>query len=95
MVLKNKIKALLIDLEGVVYQEGKEIPGSISFIQYLDKINLPYLFLTNTTTMPRKDIAKKLLNLGLKINPKKNYHPFNCSTKLFKKKSFVIYSFVL
>ena len=34
-----KAKALLIDLEGVVYQDGHTIPGSISFIQYLDKIN--------------------------------------------------------
>jgi len=39
--LKKKIKALLIDLEGVVYQEGKQIPGSISFIQYLKKITFP------------------------------------------------------
>ena len=36
-----KAKALLIDLEGVVYQDGHTIPGSISFIQYLDKINFP------------------------------------------------------
>ncbi len=84
MILKKKIKALLIDLEGVVYQEGKEIPGSISFIQYLDKINLPYLFLTNTTTMPRKDIAKKLLNLGLKINPKKIITPLIAAQNYLK-----------
>ena len=85
MVLKKKIKALLIDLEGVVYQEGKEIPGSISFIQYLDKINFPYLFLTNTTTMPRKDIAIKLLNLGLNINPKKIITPLVAAQNYLKK----------
>ena len=84
MVLKKKIKALLIDLEGVVYQEGKEIPGSISFIQYLDKINFPYLFLTNTTTMPRKDIVKKLLNLGLEINAKKIITPLIAAQNYLK-----------
>ena len=83
--MKKKIKALLIDLEGVVYQEGKEIPGSIRFIQYLDKINFPYLFLTNTTTMPRKDIAKKLLNLGLKTNPKKIITPLIATQNYLKK----------
>lgn len=70
-----KAKALLIDLEGVVYQDDHTIPGSISFIQYLDKINFPYLFLTNTTTMPRKDILKKLSNFGLKINLEKIITP--------------------
>ena len=85
MVLKKKIKALLIDLEGVVYQEGKEIPGSISFIQYLDKINFPYLFLTNTTTMPRKDIAKKLINLGLNTNPKMIITPLIAAQNYLKK----------
>ena len=84
MVLKKKIKALLIDLEGVVYQEGKEIPGSISFIQYLDKINFPYLFLTNTTTMPRKDIVKKLSKLGLKTNPKKIITPLIAAQNYLK-----------
>jgi len=84
LVLKKKIKALLIDLEGVVYQEGKEIPGSISFIQYLDKINFPYLFLTNTTTMPRKDIAKKLSKLGLKTNPKKIITPLIAAQNYLK-----------
>ncbi len=83
--MKKKIKALLIDLEGVVYQEGKEIPGSISFIQYLDKVNFPYLFLTNTTTMPQKDIAKKLLDLGLKTNPKKIITPLIAAQNYLKK----------
>ena len=85
MVLKKKIKALLIDLEGVVYQEGKEIPGSISFIQYLDKINFPYLFLTNTTTMTRKNIAKKLINLGLNTKPKKIITPLIAAQNYLKK----------
>ena len=83
--MKKKIKALLIDLEGVVYQEGKEIPDSISFIQYLDKVNFPYLFLTNTTTMPQKDIAKKLLDLGLKTNPKKIITPLIAAQNYLKK----------
>jgi len=85
LVLKKKIKALLIDLEGVVYQEGKEIPGSVSFIQYLDQINFPYLFLTNTTTMSQKDIAIKLLNLGLNINPKKIITPLIATKNYLKK----------
>jgi len=85
LTLKRKIKALLIDLEGVVYQEGKKIPGSISFIQYLEKINFPYLFLTNTTTMPRKDIANKLLKLGLKTNINKIITPLIAAKNYLKK----------
>ncbi len=80
-----KTKALLIDLEGVVYQDGHAISGSISFIRYLDKINFPYLFLTNTTTMPRKDISKKLSKMGLKINTEKIITPLVSTYNYLKK----------
>ena len=83
--MRIKTKALLIDLEGVVYQDGHTIPGSVSFIRYLDKINFPYLFLTNTTTMPRKDISKKLSRFGLQIDLEKIITPLISTQNYLKK----------
>jgi phospholysine phosphohistidine inorganic pyrophosphate phosphatase len=86
-VTKSKFKGLLIDLEGVVYEEGKPILGSVEFIQFLNKINFPYLFLTNTTTMPRKHIQKRLQGLGVSVDEKKILTPLiACNNYLLQKK---------
>ncbi len=69
------IKALLIDLEGVLYSENKLIPGSIEVIKELKKNNLKLRFLTNTTTAPRKIIFDKLQNLGFDIEEREIFTP--------------------
>ena len=68
-----------------MYQEGKAIPGSISFIKYLEKINFPYVFLTNTTTKPRKLIAKNLESYGLKVNHTKIITPLVVTNNYLEK----------
>ena len=70
-----KIKALLIDLEGVLYSDNKLIPGSIEIIKDLKKEGLKLRFLTNTTTAPRKLILDKLLNFGFDIEEKEIFTP--------------------
>ena len=62
------IKALLIDLEGVLYSDNKLIPGSIDVIKEFRKNNLKLRFLTNTTTTPSKLIFNKLQDFGFDIN---------------------------
>ena len=69
------IKALLIDLEGVLYSENKLIPGSIEVIKELKKNNLKLRFLTNTTTAPRKIIFDKLQNFGFDIEEREIFTP--------------------
>ena len=46
----NNIKALLIDLEGVLYSDNKLIPGSVETIKKFRELGLKLRFLTNTTT---------------------------------------------
>ncbi len=71
----NNIKALLIDLEGVLYNDNKLIPGSVETIEKFRELGLKLRFLTNTTTAPRKFILEKILNFGFDIDELEIFTP--------------------
>ena len=71
----NNIKALLIDLEGVLYSDNKLIPGSVETLKKFRELGLKLRFLTNTTTAPRKFILEKILNFGFDIDELEIFTP--------------------
>ena len=50
MRLIEKAKGFLFDLDGVFIQSGKPLPGAIDALASLRALNIPFRFLTNTTT---------------------------------------------
>ena len=69
----EKIKALLIDLDGTIYQNGQLIDNTLSTIKQLDRRKIPYRFITNSTTKSRQTICSHLGSLGLKITKSSIY----------------------
>lgn len=63
------IEALLIDLDGTVYQGRELIPGAREAIEQLRAAGVPFLFTTNTSRMSRSDIVDSLRSKGLPIDP--------------------------
>lgn len=59
-------RGLLIDIDGVVYEGDEAVPGAAQCIRWAADHDVPYLFLTNTTSRPRQAIVEKLA--GLDIN---------------------------
>lgn len=57
--------ALLIDLDGVLYEGEKPVPGAAEAITWLAQERIPYLFVTNTTSRPRHAIVKNLHGFGI------------------------------
>ena len=64
---KNNLKGLLIDLDGVIYNDTQLIPGAAETIQCLQKENIPFRFITNTTMKSRKTLQKKLSEFGIDV----------------------------
>lgn len=56
---------LLIDLDGVLYEGDGAIPGAAEAIAWLRAEGIAHLFLTNTTSRPRRALAGKLAALGI------------------------------
>ncbi|MBY4675882.1 TIGR01458 family HAD-type hydrolase [Marinobacterium arenosum] len=60
--------ALLIDLDGVVYQGEALIPGARKTLQWLREEGIPHLFLTNTSSRPRRQICQRLAGMGIHVD---------------------------
>ena len=68
MINNFNIKGFLFDLDGVFCIDKDVLPGAIKTLDYLNSQNIPYRFLTNTTTKSRPSLFKKLIDLKFPIN---------------------------
>ena len=59
--------ALLIDMDGVLYQGDTLLPGAREALAWLEAQRIPHLFLTNTTSRPRQALVDKLASMGITI----------------------------
>ncbi|MCB1668850.1 MAG: TIGR01458 family HAD-type hydrolase [Porticoccaceae bacterium] len=64
----RETKAVLFDLDGVFYEGATLIAGGARVLNQLAEKGVPHCFITNTTTRSRRELAKKLLALGLPAN---------------------------
>ena len=62
---KPPVSALLLDLDGVLYIGETAIDGAARTVAALRRSGLAIAGLTNTTTQSRRDIAEKLVRLGI------------------------------
>ncbi len=67
--------ALLSDLDGVVYRGEERIAGAAEAVAQLDKLRLPRLFVTNTTSRPREKLVAKLATFGVDVSLDDNLAP--------------------
>lgn len=61
------IRAFLFDLDGVFYVDDQLLPGAKSTLKWLQEQQIPYRFITNNTTLSRKQLTQKLQRMGLKL----------------------------
>ena len=54
------MKAVVFDMDGVVYNAESPIPGAAGTVSWLREQNVPVLFLTNTSSTTRAALVKKL-----------------------------------
>jgi len=63
------MSAILFDLDGVLYQQGRVIPGAVETVSWFQQQKIPHLFLTNTTSKPRSTLVEKLAGFGIDTEP--------------------------
>ncbi len=67
MLNLSQIKAVLIDIDGVLYVGKQVVPGSIEAIAMLKEHHIPFRLLTNTTSKSKTEVYKKLISMGFDI----------------------------
>jgi HAD superfamily hydrolase (TIGR01458 family) len=60
--------ALLLDMDGVLYEGERAVPGASEAVLWLREQRVPHLFLTNTTSRPRSALVEKLAGLGIRVD---------------------------
>jgi len=65
----------LIDLDGVIWEGDNVVPGAPATVDWLNAQGIPHLFVTNTTSRPRRLIAEKLARLGIAARPQQILTP--------------------
>jgi len=63
------VAGLLIDLDGVLYVGSQPVPGAADAINWFRHRQIPFLFLTNTTSRPRSAIVERLGRFGIAAQP--------------------------
>ena len=65
----REIRAVLLDLDGVLYVEDEPVPGAREAVADLRERGLALRFVTNTTARPRRRILERLERLGFALDP--------------------------
>jgi NagD protein len=61
-------RGFLIDMDGVIYRSSQLIPGAVDFVKMLQRMRIPFLFLTNNSQRTRRDVAMKLNRMGMPVD---------------------------
>jgi HAD superfamily hydrolase (TIGR01458 family) len=76
------IRALLLDLDGVLYVEDEPVPGAREAVAELRDRGLALRFVTNTTARPRRLILERLERLGFALDPSELSTPAALAVRL-------------
>ena len=79
--------ALLIDLDGVLYQEDELIAGTLETLAWIESQQIEYLFITNTTSKSRAALLKKFERMDLKVESNRILTPIVAASRWLKAQS--------
>ncbi len=65
--LRNK-SGFICDMDGVIYHGNKILPGVREFVDWLQRKNKNFLFLTNSSHYTPKELQQKLARMGLDVD---------------------------
>jgi len=57
--------AYLFDLDGTIYRGSRVIPEALRFVRYLKQESIPFLYVTNNSSLPPERVAERLTAMGL------------------------------
>jgi HAD superfamily hydrolase (TIGR01458 family) len=69
------MQALLFDLDGVLYRGDRVIEGAIETVQWFEERHIPHLFVTNTSSKPRRALVERLCDMGLSVSAEQIFAP--------------------
>ena len=75
-------KGFICDMDGVLYHGNRVLPGAVEFVQWLQREQKDYLFLTNNSGMTPRELGQKLERMGLRV-PEEHFYTSALATAEF------------
>jgi 4-nitrophenyl phosphatase len=69
--LLRRVRAVLLDMDGVLYVGDQALPGVQDFLDYLDSTNRRWLLVTNNSSKSPQTFSDKLAHMNLNTPPGK------------------------
>ena len=63
----KNIRALIIDMDGVLWHGTQAIPGLVDFFQVLDELQIRYILATNNASLTPEQYVTKLARMGVTV----------------------------
>ncbi|UCI31189.1 TIGR01458 family HAD-type hydrolase [Mesorhizobium sp. B4-1-4] len=79
------IRAVLLDLLGVVYDGDTQIAGAVAAVEHLREAGLPLRFVSNTTRSPRDRILAQLAALGVRVTDEELLTPARAAVEWLRR----------
>ena len=67
MVQLRRKAGYIIDMDGVLYHGNYLLPGASEFVEWLNRENKKYLFLTNSSERSPRELQLKLARMGIEV----------------------------
>jgi len=87
MPKSSPLKAILLDLDGVLYVGNDILPGAAQAVARLRARHLALAGVTNTTTTSRRALAEKLVGMGMRLAEKELFTPAALAVQTIGRKS--------
>ncbi|MEO1052305.1 MAG: TIGR01458 family HAD-type hydrolase [Bacteroidota bacterium] len=91
----KNIKGLLIDLDGVIYENDELIEGAAQKLIALRKAGIGIRFVTNTSTKPVDKIYEKLTSLGLEVEQSEIFSAVSATKAYLRTAGFRSFHFLV
>src|SRR5690554_6115252 len=66
-------KGFICDMDGVIYHGQKILDGVKEFVEWLQRENKQFLFLTNSSERSPRELRLRLMNMGLDVEERHFY----------------------
>ncbi|NPU87532.1 MAG: TIGR01458 family HAD-type hydrolase [Methanothrix sp.] len=73
--MMSRISAFLMDLDGVLYVGGSPVPGARECLELMEEKGYRFRFISNSTRRCRASVAKRLSDMGYRIQPERIFTP--------------------
>ncbi len=67
MAILSNIRALITDMDGVLWHGNNPIPGLVDFFQTLRQLNIRFILATNNASLTQQQYVNKLADMGVSV----------------------------